>query len=89
MSSPILLYFKCLTICLLVSLAFSLLALARRLAANRPPGQSPGPGHHLTAPLALPRRAWRCISQPPSRWQVITTGLSILFNTAAFAAVGI
>jgi hypothetical protein len=68
----------------LIAAAMALLALARWLDG----GSGPGSRRSARSPksIDLPRSHYRFSHVPPSRWQVLQTGLTILFSSLRFAA---
>jgi len=62
----------------LIIIGLALVAAGKRIDKAEPPAAK--------CVIILPRRNFRPL--PPSRWEVTKLGLSILFNSVAFATVG-
>lgn len=69
------------------ALGLALLALAKWIA-----GPGAGAGRRQAVPprrlVELPKSEYRYHRPGPGRWEVIRTGLAILFNSVAFATMG-
>lgn len=69
----------------LAALARALLALARWLDSDDPPpGGGPRSNGRRPQSIDLPRSHYRFVHVPPTRWQILQSGLAVLLASLRF-----